>query len=90
MRNLKSPYPKSCNLGRAAENNVGQEDGIQDMRKIRRPYDQSSNMGGPASKKVGPGDDGHLLLAGPPKILDWKWTQINQGQLGGSFGVHFR
>ena len=20
----------------------------------------------------------------------WKWTQINQGQLGGSFGVHFR
>ena len=20
----------------------------------------------------------------------WKWTQINQGQLGGSFGVHLK
>ena len=58
-------------LGRAAKNNVGQEVRFHDMRKVRHPYDQSSILGGPASKKVGPGDDGQLLLAGPPKILDW-------------------
>ena len=58
-------------LGRAAENDVGQETSDHDMRKMRRPYDQSSILGGPASQKVEPGDDGHLLLAGPPKILDW-------------------
>ena len=41
-------------LGRAAENNVG-----QDMRTMWSPYDQSCNLGGPTSKKVGPEDRVH-------------------------------
>ena len=43
-------------LGRAAENNVGQEVRVHDMRTMWSPYDQSCNLGGPASKKVGPED----------------------------------
>ena len=43
-------------LGRAAENNVGPEDRVLDMRTMWSPYDQSCNLGGPASKKVGPED----------------------------------
>ena len=38
-------------LGRAAENDVGQETSDRDMRKMRRPYDQSSFLGRPASKR---------------------------------------
>ena len=43
-------------LGRAAENNVGQEARVQEMRTMWSPYDQSCNLGGPASKIVGPED----------------------------------
>ena len=43
-------------LGRAAENNVGQEARVHEMRTMWSPYDQSSNLGRPAGKKVGPDD----------------------------------
>ena len=46
-------------LGRAAENNVGQEARVHEMRTMWSPYDQSCNLGGPASKKVGPEDRVH-------------------------------
>ena len=39
-------------LGRAAENNVGQEARVHDMRTMWSPYDQSCKLGGPASKKA--------------------------------------
>ena len=42
-------------LGRAAENNVGQEARVHDMRTMWSAYDQSCNKGGLTSKKVGPG-----------------------------------
>ena len=51
MRKLRSHYSQSCNLGRAAENKVGQEVRVHDMRKMRRPFDQSSILGGPASER---------------------------------------
>ena len=35
-------------LGRAAENNVGQEARVHEMRTMWSPYDQSCNLGGPA------------------------------------------
>ena len=59
MRKLRSPYSLSIFLGRAAENNVGQEARVHDMRTMRSPYDQSCNLGGPASKIVGPEDRVH-------------------------------
>ena len=43
-------------LGRAAENNVGQEARVHEMRTMWSPYDQSCNLGRPAGKKVGPED----------------------------------
>ena len=63
-------------LGRAAENNVGQEARVHDMRTMWSPYDQSSNLGGPASKKVGPEDC----------VLDMRemWSSYDQScKLGG-------
>ena len=35
-------------LGRAAENNVGQEARVHEMRTMWSPYNQSCNLGGPA------------------------------------------
>ena len=35
-------------LGRAAENNVGQEARVHEMRTMWSPYDQSCNLGGAA------------------------------------------
>ena len=43
-------------VGRAAENNVGQEARVHEMRTMWSPYDQSCNLGSPAGKKVGPED----------------------------------
>ena len=63
-------------LGRAAENNVGQEARVHDMRTMWSPYDQSSNLGRPAGKKVGPDD----------RVLDMSemWSSYYQSfKLGG-------
>ena len=42
-------------LDRAAENNVGQEACVHDMRTMRRPNDQSCDLGGSTRKKAGRG-----------------------------------
>ena len=57
-------------LGRAAENNVGPEDRVLDMRTMWRPYAQSCNLGRPAGKKVGPDD----------RVLDMSemWSSYDQ------------
>ena len=39
-------------LGRAAENNVGQEARVHDLRTMRRPNDQSCDLGGSTRKKA--------------------------------------
>ena len=64
-------------LGRAAENNVGQEARVHDMRTMWSPYNQSCNLGGPAGKKVGPED----------RVLDMRdmWSSYDQScKLGGA------
>ena len=57
-------------LGRAAENNVGQEARVHEMRTMWSPYDQSCNLGRPAGKKVGPED----------RVLDMRdmWSSYDQ------------
>ena len=40
-------------LGRAAENNVGQDARVHDIRTMWSSYDQSCKLGGPARKKAG-------------------------------------
>ena len=64
-------------LGRAAENNVGQEARVHEMRTMWSPYDQSCNLGRPAGKKVGPED----------RVLDMRdmWSSYDQScKLGGA------
>ena len=39
MRNVWSPHSQSCNLGRVAENDGGQDVRVHDMRKLWSPYD---------------------------------------------------
>ena len=55
MMKLWRPYDQSCNLGRAAENNVGPEDRVLDMRDMWSSYDQSCILGGAARKRAGRG-----------------------------------
>ena len=53
-------------LGRAAENNVGPEDRVLDMRKMWSPYDQSCNLGGPADPLA------QLFYCGSAQKYDWE------------------
>ena len=59
-------------LGRAAENNVGQEACVHDMREMWSPYDQSCNLGDPPVKKLGDGfclENEHKLTS-----VENEWT----------------
>ena len=53
---MRKLWLESCNLGRATENDGGQEVRVHDMRKVWSPYDQSCILGEAASKKVGRGE----------------------------------